>query len=391
MNTYTQILVRIWHPTPFKDRVLYVGSYDTPNRGDTIMWTSYPLPIMGCSAYLKGTEKTLAADRISFGGDKEEYPWDFEVVGDTCYALTSKPNASTKVFRHSVWKSTDGVSFTRVLTFDFHQNMISLDYRDGWFWVGAGVKRATEGYAYDSQPDESGAIYRVRCPMEPTSVVAAGAPAEIRRGVAAVVPFRLSAQPATNLTLVVAANPSKNVALDRTSLTFTPSNWQEPQYVSVSLGDEFAIDGASKIVVTCGANANDSKRGKYVSPEVTSAPVFLTPVETVVPPISFRDASEGGGVTLGSAGGAGGAGGAGAGGGSALSVHLVDCGPTLWYAPFTNGTLKGVFFASQNGVHPDADGRLTLSVDADSPLKFMTIGVSTSPIHVGDTCTPRRE
>ena len=142
-GTYDALLVRLWHTTPFKDRVLYVGCYDT-QAGEPAL-TSYPLPLMGCSAYVKTSgwgsnqTKSLAATRLSFDGDKEEYPWDFAVVGDTCYALTSKPNASTKVVRHSVWKSTNGTSFTRVFSFDFHQNMISLDYRDGWFWLGVGV------------------------------------------------------------------------------------------------------------------------------------------------------------------------------------------------------------------------------------------------------------
>ena len=132
-GTYDKLLVRLWHTTPFKGRVLYVGCYDTQG-GDPAL-TSYPLPLMGCSATVttSGGKKTLKATRLSFDNDKEEYPWDFTVVGDTCYALTSKPNASTKIVRHSVWKSTNGTSFTRVLSFDFHQNMISLDYRDGWF------------------------------------------------------------------------------------------------------------------------------------------------------------------------------------------------------------------------------------------------------------------
>ena len=171
-GTYHPLIVRLGHTTPFKGRVLYVGCYDTRQGRPAL--TSYPLPLIGCSATVTASdgENTLKADRLSFDGDREEYPWDFAVVGDTVYALTSKPNASTMVVRHSVWKSTDGISFSRVLSFDFHQNMISLDYRDGWFWFGVGVKHATRGYAYDKKADEAGAIYRVRLPQEPTSVEA---------------------------------------------------------------------------------------------------------------------------------------------------------------------------------------------------------------------------
>lgn len=286
-GTYDRLLVRLWSTTPFKDRVLYVGCYDTQPRTPAL--TSYPLPLMGCSAYVETrtingvTTKTLKAARLSFDGDKEEYPWDFAVVGGTVYALTSKPNATTKVVRHSVWKSMDGTTFTRLFSFDFHQNMISLDYRDGWFFFGVGVKTATRGYAYDSQKDESGAIYRVRLPMEPTAVEVADAPVRVAEGSSAQISFRLSAQPASNLTLRVAARPRRGVSLDRSSLAFTASNWSVPQTVAVSLADDDVAD-SSPVIVQCGAFGNDVERGEFASTEVTSADVVLEAVENDLPP-----------------------------------------------------------------------------------------------------------
>ena len=281
-STAALVLSRLWRTTPFKGRVLYVGCYDTA-QGDPA-FTSYPLPLMGCSATVatSGGKKTIKATRLSFDGDKEEYPWDFVVVGDVVYALTSKPNATTKVVRHSVWKSTDGLSFTRVFSFDFHQNMISLDYRDGWFWFGVGVKNATRGYAYDSKKDEAGAIYRVRLPQEPTSVEAVNAPAAIEEGGSAAISFRLTAQPASNLVLRVAARASQNVTLDKSTLAFTPSNWSTPQAVTVTLVDDDVPDEAP-IVVTCGAGVDDVERGAFTSSEVTSAPVVLSPIEDDYP------------------------------------------------------------------------------------------------------------
>ena len=286
-GTYDKVLVRLWHTTPFKGRVLYVGCYDTLPKKPAL--TSYPLPLMGCSATLQtsgwgaNTTKTIKATRLSFDGDTEEYPWDFTVVGDTCYALTSKPNASTKVVRHSVWKSTDGVSFSRVLSFDFHQNMISLDYRDGWFWLGVGVKKATRGYAYDNKTDEAGAIYRVRLPQEPTSVEAVDPPATVAEGSSSTISFRLTAQPSSNLTLRVAAREHRGISLDNSSLTFTTSNWSTPQTVTVSLANDDITD-LSPIVVQCGAFGDDIQRGEFCSPQVTSAPVILSPVENDPPP-----------------------------------------------------------------------------------------------------------
>ena len=281
-GTYHPLIVRLWHTTPFRGRVLYVGSYDT--RQATPALTSYPLPLMGCSATVQtsGGEKTIKADRISFDGDNEEYPWDFTVVGDMCYALTSKPNASTKIVRHSVWKSTDGISFSRVLSFDFHQNMISLDYRDGWFWFGAGVKHATRGYAYDNKADEAGAIYRVRLPQEPTSVEAVNPPPTVAEGGSASIAFRLTAQPSSDMTLRVAARERRGVSLDKSSLTFTTSNWSTPQVVIVSLADDDVGD-ASRIIVQCGAFGDDIERGEFSSPTVTSATVFLSPIENDIP------------------------------------------------------------------------------------------------------------
>ena len=285
-DTYDKLLVRLWHTTPFKGRVLYVGCYDTQG-GDPAL-TSYPLPLMGCSATVQtsgwgsNATKTLRATRLSFDNDKEEYPWDFTVVGDVCYALTSKPNASTKIVRHSVWKSTNGTSFTRVFSFDFHQNMISLDYRDGWFWLGVGVKTATRGYAYNNTADEAGAVYRVRLPQAPTSVEAVNPPAAIAEGGSASISFRLTAQPASNLTLRVAARERRGVSLDKSSLTFTTSNWSTPQTVTVSLADDDVGD-TSKIFVQCGAFGNDIERGEFYSPQVTSAAVALAPVENDIP------------------------------------------------------------------------------------------------------------
>ena len=298
------VISRLWRTTPFKGRVLYVGCYDT-TQGSPI-FTSYPLPLMGCSATVttSGGKKTLKATRLSFDGDKEEYPWDFVVVGDTVYALTSKPNATTKVVRHSVWKSTDGLSFTRVLTFDFHQNMISLDYRDGWFWFGVGVKNATRGYAYDSKADEAGAIYRVRLPQEPTSVEAVEPPTAIAEGGSASIAFRLTAQPASNLVLRVAARASQNVTLDKSTLTFTPDNWSTPQAVTVSMADDRVPDD-SPVVVTCGAGTDDVERGEFSCTEVTSAPVVLSTTDNDISGLEnlLRDESNRGTVKSNAKGG----------------------------------------------------------------------------------------
>lgn len=282
-NECAYVWMRAWHPTTFKDRVLYIASYDTPPYAskvspfeDTIAWTSYPLPLMGCSATVS-TDHKISATRLNFGGDTENYPWDFAVAGDTVYTFTTKYNATTKLNRHIVWKSTDGVNFSEVLAFDFHQNMISLEYRDGWFYFGCGYKKATLGYSYDGTADESGAIYRVRCPQEPVEVIPSVGELTIAEGRSAQVSFRLSAAPTTNLTLRVGATrDNTRFTTDKSSLTFTTTNWSTPQTVTITLQDNDVIDVNRTGVVACGVAGFDVERGEFCGAEATSGSINLT-------------------------------------------------------------------------------------------------------------------
>ena len=281
-NKFAKVWARIWHTTPFKGRVLYVGCYDTPPYSsvskpyeDSIALTSYPLPLMGCSATV--TSGKVKATRINFGNDKTNYPWDFAVVGDTVYALTSRYVADGKKNHHIVWKSTDGVNFTEVFSFDYHQNFISLEYRDGWFYLGVGYKAATKGYAYDSTADESGAIYRVRCPQEPIQVVPSVDTLELAEGASTTVSFRLSAQPSSNVTLRVgAALKNTRFTTDKSTLTFTTSDWNTPKSVTVSVDDNDVLDQNRSGAVVCGVAGFDVARGEFCGGEVTAGVINLT-------------------------------------------------------------------------------------------------------------------
>ena len=280
-NQFAKVWARIWHTTPFKNRVLYVGCYDTPPYGsvskpyeDSIALTSYPLPLMGCSATV--TSGKIKATRISFGNDKENYPWDFAVVGDTVYALTSRYVADGKKNHHIVWKSTDGVNFTEVFSFDFHQNFISLEYRDGWFYLGVGYKAATKGYTYDKTGDESGAIYRVWCPQEPVRVVPSVNTLELAEGASATVTFRLSAQPPSNLVLRVgAALKNTRFTTDKSELSFTTSDWNAPKSVTISVDDNDILDLNRSGAVVCGSAGFDVVRGEFCGSEVTAGVINI--------------------------------------------------------------------------------------------------------------------
>ena len=80
---------------------------------------------------------------------------------------------------------------------------------------------------------------------------------------------------------------------------------------------------------------------------------------------------------------------AGSGAGRSLTFYLEDTLPTAYYAVFTNGTLRGPFFAAANGVTGANSGVLELPVDAKESSKFFAIGVSDKPISVGDPLVPR--
>ena len=280
-NQFAKVWARIWHTTPFKNRVLYVGCYDTPPYSsvskpyeDSIALTSYPLPLMGCSATV--TSGKIKATQISFGNDKENYPWDFAVVGDTVYALTSRYVADGKKNHHIVWKSTDGVNFTEVFSFDFHQNFISLEYRDGWFYLGVGYKAATKGYTYDKTGDESGAIYRVWCPQEPVRVVPSVNTLKLAEGASATVTFRLSAQPPSNLVLRVgAALKNTRFTTDKSELTFTTSDWNAPKSVTISVDDNDILDLNRSGAVVCGSAGFDVVRGEFCGSEVTAGVINI--------------------------------------------------------------------------------------------------------------------
>ncbi len=99
---------------------------------------------------------------------------------------------------------------------------------------------------------------------------------------------------------------------------------------------------------------------------------------TTLPLPVFRPAEQGGGMLF-----------AGSGAGRSLTFYLEDTLPTAYYAVFTNGTLRGPFFAAANGVTGANSGVLELPVDAKESSKFFAIGVSDKPISVGDPLVPR--
>jgi hypothetical protein len=137
------------------------------------------------------------------------------------------------------------------------------------------------------------------------------------------------------------------------------------------------VVGASAPLAWFGVVGGYKTNSKYFSFDELAVSTIL---EDVVPvpgtgpakPV-FRAAADGGALAL---------------DGGSLSLNLVACEADCWYAPFTNATVAGPFFAERDGVHPAADGTLSFSVDAGGSAKFVVVGASLEPIHEGDAVTP---
>ncbi len=245
------ISMSVWHPTKFNGRVLYV------------LATSYPFAPWAAFTSAN-VNHHVKATRIDLGGSDVK-PFDICVSGDAAYIVAGQAGATATAVTNSVWKSTDGVSFTKLFSFVSTRAATSLCYFDGCFYFGMGSNtgRADTGLGWPelpSSPELSGNIYRVRLPQgEMPKVVAETASRYVPEGGPCDVSFRLASAPATNMTLRAWATNEK-LELSASSLTFTPSNWNVAQVVRVSLPEDWveeAIGGA----VVCGTGGGDCVSG----------------------------------------------------------------------------------------------------------------------------------
>ena len=239
--------LQLWHPTKFKGRILYV------------LAEAYPLvPWAAFSA--TNENHHVKAVKIDLGGDDVK-PFDICVAGDAAYLVAGQAGNTATAVTNSVWKSTDGVSFTKLFSFVSSRAAMAICYLDGCFYLGMGGARDTnKGWPNVTGQELSGNIYRVKLPQGSAPLVEAEtASAYILEGDSVNVSFRLAAAPATNMTLRVwATNPK--LALSASTLSFTPSNWNVAQAVRVSVPEddtEDAVDGA----VVCGTGGADCISG----------------------------------------------------------------------------------------------------------------------------------
>ena len=240
--------VQLWHPTKFGSRVLYIVG----GHGD------YGFNITPWAAYSAVNENHhVKATKIDIGGDDVK-PFDICVANGTAYIVAAQAGMKATQVTNSVWKSSDGVSFTKIFTFVSTRQASAICYYDGCFYLGMGSNSFTKnGWPKVTGTDVSGRIYRVRLPQgsAPTVLASTNAVAVVEGGSGSVA-FRLAAKPATNMTLRVWSTDPR-MAPSVASLSFTTSNWSANQSVSFSVLEDDESDANFKGAIVCGTGAAD--------------------------------------------------------------------------------------------------------------------------------------
>jgi Ca2+-binding RTX toxin-like protein len=94
--------------------------------------------------------------------------------------------------------------------------------------------------------------------VAPGIVIDASSRAVAETGTSQTVRVSLAAAPATTVVITVTSANPREVAVSRSTLTFTPQNWNVPQAVSVTGVDDAVADGATTTLVTIGVDRANS-------------------------------------------------------------------------------------------------------------------------------------
>jgi hypothetical protein len=221
--------LQLWHPTKFKDRVLYVLGGHNYNI----------TPVAGFSAVCENHR--VRATRIDLGSAAVR-PFDIFATADAVYLAAAEAGATATKVTNSVWKSTDGVAFTKLFTFTSSSHSSALCYFDGWFYLGMGARDCVKtGWPKLTGSDLSGQIFRVRLPQEAKNAVLVASETNAvitcEGATGGAVAFRLESQPATNVTLqVVSTNP--RIAPKTSALAFTTSDWATAKTVVFDVAED---------------------------------------------------------------------------------------------------------------------------------------------------------
>ena len=229
--------LQLWHPTKFKNRVLYIlGGHDyniTP-------WAAY-------SAV--DVNHKIKATRIDLGS-VDIRPFDLYAAEDAVYLVAAEASKTTTTVTNSIWKSTDGVSFTKLLWFTSTRQASALCYYDGSFYVGMGSNTdILKGWPKVTGADVSGNIYRIPYGEQSIRFECDTAKLSVSEGGSGTARFRLTEKPSANVTAKITTSGAVSTSVK--TLTFTASNWNVWQSVAFSVGqDEVTADQKGALV--CG-------------------------------------------------------------------------------------------------------------------------------------------
>ncbi len=273
------VYATIWHPHPYKDRVLYVVS----DWGQDSDCGQVYVPLFGASAYMTSSN-TIASTRIEI--DERFHPIDFYEHDGTMYMLAYRYNTASRDMTHGVWSTDDGVTFSKLFTFDFQQVMSSLAYYNGNFYFGSASQNMSmpaNAVTYATTTDTAGRIYRIPYTLEPVQIVPSQTSVlSLTEGTSASVSFSLSAKPSSNIVCAVELRDANGMTVSPSSLTFTTSNWSTPHTVTVTYPydhDSTAHDNA----ILCRGGSAATSAGIAVAGVETGYPYTIEGAETFAP------------------------------------------------------------------------------------------------------------
>ena len=229
-------------PVRFAGRTLYLMDTESSNAPD---------PWALCSAVAENHR--IRAQHVDLGG---MWPQSIIVRGDVVSVLTWK-TVGGKIM-HTVWESTDGLSFRRRLVFYSDHRMTAFAYHDGCYYFGVGW-RPEGGFLYlDSV---AGDIYRLRDPAlaRQVAVEAESESLTVAEGGRGVARFRLNARPSGTVTAAVRAARGVPALLPAVSeVVFTPEDWNEWHEVPFAVEDD-RIDIVRPGAIVCGGEASQCR------------------------------------------------------------------------------------------------------------------------------------
>ena len=129
----TEVL-KLNRPSAIKDRLVYIGG---------IVHNDHQIQPVGAYTAVDGP-KCFKAERIKLPAGAR--PWYTRTIGSKVYLLWSTPDGRKERFVNHVSASSDGKSFTEVLSFEAPTFARAMEYLDGYLYFGLGTEVKEHGH-----------------------------------------------------------------------------------------------------------------------------------------------------------------------------------------------------------------------------------------------------